>query len=189
MKTLFAGLLFLNLFVAFHSQADQARYETVTIVSTITGTNFYNYDISATNLISIAEGEVGELICVEGSGDGSVVKNSIEVRARPATTFNFVPSSQPHTGGTTVAGPASFKLWYFSTGSLPQASNAKALMTVKITPLTYSPQKSVTVAPGMGNVQIELESSTNLLTWAASTNGVYNDDLRFFRVKLTKLNP
>ncbi len=41
----------------------------------------------------------------------------------------------------------------------------------------------------MGNVQIELESSTNLLTWAASTHGVYNDDLRFFRVKFTKLNP
>ena len=39
----------------------------------------------------------------------------------------------------------------------------------------------------MGNVQIELESSTNLLTWAAATNGVYNDDQKFFRVKLTKL--
>ena len=62
-------------------------------------------------------------------------------------------------------------------------------MTVKITPLTFPPQKAVTVAPGMGNVQIALESSTNLLNWADATNGVYSDDLRFFRVKLTKVNP
>ncbi len=41
----------------------------------------------------------------------------------------------------------------------------------------------------MGNVEVSLESSTNLVHWAAGTNGVYSDDLRFFRVKLTKLSP
>ncbi|GEM_PF-5430674 len=49
--------------------------------------------------------------------------------------------------------------------------------------------KEVICGRCMGNVQIELESSTNLLTWAAFTNAINRNDLSFFRVKLRKLNP
>lgn len=41
----------------------------------------------------------------------------------------------------------------------------------------------------MGNVQVTLETSTNLVTWNSATNGIYTDDLKFFRITLTKLNP
>jgi hypothetical protein len=61
-------------------------------------------------------------------------------------------------------------------------------MTVRITPQTYASDKTVLVAPGMGNVQINLESSTNLNQWEIATNGVYSDNMRFFRVKLTNVN-
>jgi hypothetical protein len=148
----------------------------VTFAGAITITNGNNYVWTGTNSIVVAEGEVGELVCAQsGYVFATVIKNSIEIIA-PV--------------GTTVTGPATFRIQVAMDAPSPNPDvMPKGLMTVKLTPLTYSPQKSVTVAPGMGNVQIEMESSTNLLTWATATNGVYSDDLRFFRVKLTKLNP
>ena len=61
-------------------------------------------------------------------------------------------------------------------------------MTVRITPMTYAADKTILVSPGMGNVQINLETSTNLNEWLPATNGVYTDDMRFFRIKLQKSN-
>ena len=187
MKTFLTGTLLaicLSATVA-RSQEDQARYETVTVTTSPVSTNASYVLTGGTNSIDIAEGEVGELNALFANTFSQVfvVKNSQELLI---ATYVAPPSGQK------IAGPATFKIvttlgYMLNNPAEPRASSG--LMTVKKSPLTYSPQKSVTVAPGMGNVQIELESSTNLLTWAASTNGVYNDDLRFFRVKLTKLNP
>ena len=166
--------------------AEGERYVTASGPSSVLNTNNGYYTV--TNTIEIADFEVGELISVEGSfgpASAEIVKNGLVFPARPASISASIPTTQTTTTrGTTVSGPATFRIYYNVSGNY---SWSGAMMTVKITPLTYSPQKSVTVAPGMGNVQIEMESSTNLLTWAAATNGVYNDDLKFFRVKLTKL--
>lgn len=178
MKSFLTGTLLaicLSATVAW-SQDDQARYQTVTLTTSSVTTNGL-VSWTGTNSVDIAEGEVGEIVNYAGGrgNAGTYVIKNAKVFGTPGK----------------VAGPATFRMFTEYNTSSYTADNvpADALMTVKITPLTYSPHKSLTVAPGMGNVQIELESSTNLLTWAASTNGVYNDDLRFFRVKLTKLNP
>ena len=80
-----------------------------------------------------------------------------------------------------VKGPATFKL---VGGASP------TLLTLKVMPEAYPPDKSVIVAPTTNQVQITLESSTNLVNWASATNGVYGspDEARFFRIHLQKLN-
>jgi len=183
MKTFLTGTLLaisLSATVAW-SQEDQARYVTVTYTASIVSTNAWPkqhiIQWQGSNSIAIAEGEVGEVVSSAWPWTYKIIKNSLEF------------DNQHVQQGSKVAGPATFMVFTSMSGEISDFLNSpsNSFMTVKITPLTYSPQKSVTVAPGMGNVQIELESSTNLLTWAAATNGVYNDDLKFFRVKLTKL--
>jgi hypothetical protein len=185
LKTFLTGTLLaisLSATVAW-SQEDQARYVTVTYTTSIIGTNAPAYQNilqwQGSNSIAIAEGEVGEIQAVAYPYTYKIIKNSLEFDSQ------FLPQVFKVVGPATIMGYASYSAYLYDA---PHPAR-NGMMTVKILPLTYSPQKSVTVAPGMGNVQIELESSTNLLSWAASTNGVYNDDLRFFRVKLTKLNP
>ena len=200
MKTLLLAIFTSILLTALPAAADSERYVTVTLP---TLTAFTNYTLpilpgitftgwGATNTVTIAEGETGELVYADGGSNTSgsaafkVTKNDV-TRSAVAVT-----GATPR--GTTVAGPATFSIHYAtesnSNGNItPEWLKLNALMTVKISPMTIDPRQTVTVAPGMGNVQIVLESSTNLLTWADATNGVYSDDLRFFRVKLTKLNP
>jgi hypothetical protein len=195
MKTFLSSLLLSICLAATvaSSQEDHARYVTVVAQPTITQTNYaggyYSYQFSGSNVVEIADFEVGELISAE---DASSLPAYTVVSKDGAIVLAFPPGTRggsladTHRGrGTTVAGPARFVVFTSGTSGIAPATGRGALMTVKILPLTYSPQKSVTVAPGMGNVQIEMESSTNLLTWTAATNGVYNDDLKFFRVKLT----
>jgi hypothetical protein len=199
MKAL-AFTIFLFFIAATYATADEARYVTVTIgVPAPYATNGLGSPVvffGATNSIDIADGEVAELI----SADGVIIppavcitKDNVTVVAHAAA----LPSINGGSGtsrGSTVAGPAKFTMlqyysWVPGSGSNPYDNLQGGMMTVKITPLTFSPQKTVAVAPGMGNVQITLESSTNLLTWTDATNGVYSDDLKFFRIKLTKLAP
>ncbi len=64
------------------------------------------------------------------------------------------------------------------------------MMTVKITPESYDPNKTLILPPGTNQVYVGMESSTNLVNWANATNGIYGspDVARFFRLKMTVLN-
>lgn len=183
MKTI---LTFLLLNLSLGANADQERYVTITTPTpSIYSTNGPYYYFGATNSVIVAEGEAAEVISVEGYNATSIIsKDQVSLTARPASG-----SSTLH--GTTVAGPAVLTLsqFYSTQYGVPISQYQGALMTIKLTPMTASAQQSVVVAPGMGNVQITLESSTNLVNWAEATNGVYSDSLRYFRVKLTKSNP
>jgi hypothetical protein len=194
------GISFALLATLFTASAQSERYASATVTATTYATNGNDYSWGATNSIEIAEGEAGELICLESGTDGwnldprvlyvTVTKNGLIVAARPASYLTS-NSSGATPRGTTVAGPATFSLTAsYNTGAPPSPQYTKSgLMTVKISPMIFGPDKTVVVAPGMGNVQVGMESSTDLVQWAWATNGVYSDNLRFFRIKLTKLTP
>jgi hypothetical protein len=166
-------LLVTALFAAtLNSSAQLPRYVTVTA----SGTNAY---------VSVQPGETGELITCEPLPSASgipvqVQKDGVWFNATPAVFHNYLggPLVTASGVGTTVAGPATFRLWA-----------GTSLMTVKITPESYDPNKTLIVPPGTNQVQITLESSTNLVSWATATNGVYGspDAAHFFRIRMDKL--
>jgi hypothetical protein len=63
------------------------------------------------------------------------------------------------------------------------------LTTVKITPDSVDVNKTFILSPGTNQVYVTLESGTNLVNWAAATNGVYGspDTVRFFRIRTNAL--
>ena len=86
-----------------------------------------------------------------------------------------------------ATGPATFTLM---SGIDSRSTNNGAFITFEILPETSPVDKTLIVPPGTNRVEITLESSTNLVSWATATNGVYGspDEARFFRIHLRKLN-
>lgn len=97
---------------------------------------------------------------------------------------NFIPPKS-----IVVAGPATFTL-LSNYGSNSRDTNQGAFITFEILPATSSVDKTVIVPPQTNKVEITLESSTNLVSWATATNGVYGspDEARFFRIHLRRLD-
>lgn len=153
---------------SFLAHAEEARHETATA------------EYGATNTISIADYETGELIDLytDSYANIHVIKDGF--------LWGGSPARQNSSGrGTTMRGPAVFRL---SHNGGPSANHP--FMTVKITPVSFPPDKTLIVPPGTNQVQISLETSTNLINWQTATNGVYGSPttVQFFRLKETKLN-
>ena len=160
------------------AKAGEARYETIT----------------GTNSITIADYETAELVTVFTSGFNyvsqnlntvSVTKNDKTFLLKSAASFanNLGGTSYSSSGvGDTVRGPASF--------FLTPGQGAEGF-TVKITPVSFPPNQTLIVPPGTNQVQVSMETSTNLVNWATATNGVYGSpsEARFFRLKMTNLQP
>jgi len=72
--------------------------------------------------------------------------------------------------GTIMKGPVTFVLM----GQL----DTPAYLTLKLMPAAYPPARPVIIAPGTNQFQVTLETSTNLVYWAAATNGVYGKSRR-----------
>jgi hypothetical protein len=81
------------------------------------------------------------------------------------------------TRGITVAGPAVIS--YRNT-----AWSQKGLVTFKITPDAFPPDKTFIIPDGTPGATVILECSTNLLTWTTATNGFYTgtNGAKFFRI-------
>jgi hypothetical protein len=154
--------------------ADNSRYVSVTCT---------NNSLPAT--VQLQEGETGELISYSaeassGAANTCVVqKNGLTFQAFPRVTASGFTSPQ----GTTIAGPAII--------SMSPLANVRGLLTVKITPSAYDVNKTLILPPGTNQVFVALESSTNLVNWADSTNGVYGSPevARFFRIRMQTLAP
>lgn len=172
-KTLCA-LVFLTAHLAL---SEECRYETAT----------------GSKSITIADYETGELISVLNTNVASTAGHPYYVAAQKdgyvlslksaASYYYPVAGAATSSGvGDIIRGPATFYL--IDTGS------AQAF-TVKITPVSFPPNKTLIVPPGTNQVQISLEASTNLVNWAVATNGVYGspDSAYFFRMRMTKLQP
>jgi hypothetical protein len=62
--------------------------------------------------------------------------------------------------------------------------------TVKITPESFPPNQTLILPPGTNQVQITLQSSTDLKNWITATNGIYGSPTtaQFFRIQMTVLS-
>jgi len=153
------------------ARADNSRY--VSVLST-------NDPLPS---IQILQGEAAEIITCSRADSpvrmvtATVTKNGLSTQGVPP---GYPGANGTILYGTTVAGPATITPDYVG-----------ALLTVKITPESYDPNKTLIVPPGTNQVMITLESSTNLVSWSTATNGVYGspDAARFFRIRMDKLGP
>lgn len=155
-----------------------ARYETVT----------------GTNSITIADYESAELISVLGTSVTPMTGQPYHVIAKKDNiTFSLKSSAaylSSYSGpivsgsgvGDVVRGPATFFLL--------DLGGAQGF-TLKITPVSFPPNQTLIVPPGTNQIQISMETSTNLVNWAIATNGIYGspETVRFFRLKMTNLQP
>lgn len=94
----------------------------------------------------------------------------------------FPPSSAP----VEFAGPATIQLVYAPNGP---GGNFVGYATFDIEPGPYPPGKAVTIGAYSGNVQVTMETSTDLVNWTAAVNGaVYTNSptAQFFRITLVK---
>lgn len=80
-----------------------------------------------------------------------------------------------------VAGPATL--------SMVSVNGNPGFCTVKITPESFPPDKTIIVLPGTGGGNITMECSTNLIQWTPASNGVYTNlsEARFFRIRLDRI--
>lgn len=86
--------------------------------------------------------------------------------------------------GVALAGPVDVKI---TSGSVARSPSTPLLVTLEIGPGAYSVTNSVILGPGQG-AAINLESSTDLLTWGPATNGVYTAPAAmFFRLHLQRI--
>jgi hypothetical protein len=167
MKTCWFPILLLTA-GCWAASAQTERYVTVTAIpGSPSG--------SATNEVAISEAEAGEIMSIS-------TLNAFFYFQRDGTNLVGFKAADATGQGTIIKGPARCVL----VGQL----GTPAYLTVKIMPESYPPDKTVIVVPGTNQVQITLESSTNLVHWSSATNGVYGrpDEARFFRIHLQKLN-
>ena len=161
MKTriLLATALLLGIFT--HA-ADNFRY--VTVAATFGG--------PAT--VQIQQGETAELV------------SSVSTTKNGTGQTTFLKSGGGGGGGPwgygiPVTGPATI--------TATSSRDNTVLITVKITPDPVDVNKTLILPPGTNQVYVALESSTNLVNWAAATNGFYGspETVLFFRVRTNAL--
>ena len=138
--------------------------------------------------VEVATNEVAEVTTFlrwtggPASGDITVVKNGI---TNAYSTFNGASMSNDGLP-LRVAGPAVIRLVSNPAVSLP------AFCTIRITPESFPPDKSIIVPAGTG-ANIALESSTDLIHWQSAVPGVYTNREQnlIFRIKAdrTALQP
>lgn len=150
------------------ASAQTEHYVTITAVPT-------SPSGSATNKVIIGEAEAAEVMSI-------TTLNSFLYFQRAGTNFVGFKAADATGKGTIMQGPA--------TVVLVAQLGTPAYLTLKMMPASYPPDKTVILPPGTNQVQVTLESSTNLVNWAAATNGIYGspDSARFFRIHMQKLN-
>lgn len=144
----------------------ESRYETTVVTNGVAD-------------IAITEWETGQIVYLDPFKDGIsyyVLKNQQQL-------WNIKGSP---TEGTIIRGPAIFRTVATPNLNNPPPYNYSA-MTVKITPVSFDPNKAALLPPGTNQMAVSLETSTNLLHWTLATNGIYGspDTVRFFRIKMT----
>lgn len=126
--------------------------------------------------LAVQPGQMAEVKSFVGMGGGSGL-----MIQKDGMQWNFSGGSAI---GFKVVGPAQLFL-------LAEAP-AVVMATIEITPSAFPPDKAVTVGPYSGNVQVTLESSTDLVNWAPAVSGAtYTNtpDARFFRINVQRNAP
>jgi hypothetical protein len=164
MKTKFIGAAIL-LTATFSSSAQSERYVSVTAAPNMT------------NQVTINDTETAQLLYFLPAS-GSTPNMYYQ---KDGLIFNALAIPYFTSGGPTVKGPAIFTL---------VSQGAPSVMTLKIMPESFDPNKTLILPPGTNQVNVAMETSTNLVNWVTATNGIYGspETARFFRIRMEKLN-
>ncbi len=151
--------LLLALVGSAYAQTD--RYVTLTVKS---------IGPSVTNSITISAAETAHIenFAANNASYASYVISKDDVELSNNT--GIIP--------TKVKGPATI--------SLRAYAGISAMLTIRISPESFDPNKTLILPPSTNQVAIALETSTNLVNWTMATNGVYGspDEARFFRIHM-----
>ena len=130
---------------------------------------------TVTNTLDIAEYETVEKVSEYGYSNGLLFQKD------NGPWMNFGSG----TGRHIVAGPAKLQFILGPSG----AYALSGAVTLLITPEAFPPDRTITVAPGLGGAAITLECSTDLVNWTATTNGVFTGlpAAKFFRIKAERI--
>lgn len=132
------------------------------------------------DVFSISSMQVAELKSFIDDSSQCFIRIHDTNRAYEIVGFNISVTTKP----IIFRGPATIELF-----RSPQVSSGTAFATFEVTPQPYSPDKSITIAPGAGGAVITLECSTDLVNWTATTNGVYTNlpAAKFFRIRAERV--
>jgi hypothetical protein len=160
-------LLIALLSQCLQSFADTSRYVTLQVIS-----------LGTTNEFAVASNETAKLVSYVPPGTRS---SSLYVIRKQATIRIRLESWNPESAPLIFAGPALVRL--------VSADEEPSFCTFKITPEFFPPDRTVIVPADGLKTAITLEASTNLVSWAAATNGVYSstNSPQFFRIRLDRV--
>jgi hypothetical protein len=172
----------IGLVVISYALAAEASIVTLTASST-------NTAVEVTAELTIGQYEVAELVSFPSSLNGvdEGPRAYLDIIKDGKTFMHYVrePSYNPDRVRSPlepviIAGPATFRL----------KTNRSGLCTIKITPESFPPDRTILVPPGTNQVALTMECSTNLVSWFPATNGIYGPlpEAKFFRIKLTPSN-
>jgi hypothetical protein len=86
-----------------------------------------------------------------------------------------------------IAGPATIQI------DQSNVSPIGAFATFDVEPAPFPPNKTATIGANAGNVQVTMQTSTDLVNWTSAVNGqtyTNSPDARFFRIQmLTNVGP
>lgn len=127
-----------------------------------------------TDEISINEYQTAEIIAV-GKDRGV----GLELwRGSQVFPFKASPQISSWKDWSPIRGPATFKL------SIGSSMPVEGYCTIRVFTEQYPPDKTVITLPGTNTYAVTLEGSTDLVNWAAATNGTYTvPQAMFFRIR------
>jgi hypothetical protein len=174
-----AFLLALGLLIGL---TDRASARFVTLVGrTENGTNFFD-------TVAIGTNEVAEVRSLFESGfNPNGVGGSVNVIIRRGG-MEFRVSSPLFLSGTnglklplTVAGPATL--------TLENGFSAAAFATIEVKTESFPPDKTLIIPGDSNGANVIMESSTDLVNWAAASPGSYTNRTNnlFFRIRAERL--
>jgi hypothetical protein len=125
-----------------------------------------------TNVLDVPKNQVAEVTSYYIPGGYGALLFEIDGKE-----FYTDPTKRP-----SVAGPAKVKLVTYAN---PGVFEMRSYATIRLTPESFPPDKTIIIPEGTAGATITLECSTNLLNWSTATNGFYSgtNSSKFFRIR------
>lgn len=146
--------------------------------------------LGKTNALEISEGEVAELVSFPWVFTPNSFFQKLVAKRGSRVLKEYVPGDHGRTlfdDPLVIVGPGRFEVQ--SVGLASQSF--PTFCTVRVSNQPYPPTGTVVIPPGQGGGNVGLECSTDLTSWAVTTNGIYTDPAtaKFFRLTLERFFP
>jgi hypothetical protein len=132
--------------------------------------------------LPVSDFEVAEIVAYHGYGQLGV--STLEIVKDGISMPHIVNSLESIRDVSVIAGPGIIRL------KVKQNEPSYGICTVRISPGSSPPDRSVIILPGPSNGAIvQLEASTNLVDWVPAQSGAYTNEpvARFFRIRADRI--